>query len=201
MSANEHPVYRYGDFPELFWDLQRDEAVDGSNPAIIARLLEHADPAVIWKLVPAEVLLRDFEKLDLPEHTRRFWSVVVRMMREERGIAAPVETAAPPAGIQSPPRLSRSARAPELPVYRYGDFPELFWDLRREAELDRQNPVIIARVLAQGNMDAIRKIVPMDVLEREFERLEPQLPDDARRLWAKVVEVRRRRKAERGQAA
>lgn len=201
MSANEQPACRYGDFPELFWDLKRDEPVDGSNPAIIARLLERADPAVIWKLVPVDVLLRDFEKLDLPEHTRRFWSVVVRMMREERGMPSPVETSAPPRGIQPVPRLSRSSKSAELPAYRYGDFPELFWDLRREAELDRQNPVIIARVLAQGSMDAIRKIVPMDVLDREFERLEPELPDDARRLWAKVVEMRRRRRAERGQAA
>ncbi|HLM68967.1 MAG TPA: hypothetical protein VK358_15620, partial [Longimicrobium sp.] len=77
MSPEERTVYRYGDFPELFWDLKRDVEVDAENPAIIARLLEHAPPETIGKLVPAPVLLRDFEKLHLPEHTRRFWSLVV----------------------------------------------------------------------------------------------------------------------------
>ena len=47
MATEERTVYRYGDFPKLFWDLKRDVEVDGSSPAIIARLLEHAPPETI----------------------------------------------------------------------------------------------------------------------------------------------------------
>lgn len=81
----------------------------------------------------------------------------------------------------------------EHPVYRYGDFPELFWDLKPEAEIDRNNPRLIARVLTDGSMDAIRKLVPMDVLLRDFEKLD--MPDNARRFWSLVVERRRERLA------
>lgn len=81
----------------------------------------------------------------------------------------------------------------EHPVYRYGDFPELFWDLKPDAEIDRNNPRLIARVLTDGSMDAIRKLVPMDVLLRDFEKLD--MPDNARRFWSLVVERRRKRLA------
>jgi hypothetical protein len=86
----------------------------------------------------------------------------------------------------------------EHPVYRYGDFPELFWDLKPDAEIDRSNLRMIARVLTDGSMDAVRKLVPMDVLLRDFEKLD--MPDNARRFWSLVVERRRKRltSAERG---
>jgi hypothetical protein len=84
MSTPEQPVYRYGDFPELFWDVKPDAVIDRSDLRTIARVLTHARLDTIWKLVPVDVLLRDFEKLILPEHTRRFWSIVVRMMRDKR---------------------------------------------------------------------------------------------------------------------
>lgn len=84
MPTAEQTVYRYGDFPELFWDLKRDAPVDPQNPAIIARLLMHARPETLWKLVPVPVLLEKFDELDLPDHSRKFWSLVVQELRERR---------------------------------------------------------------------------------------------------------------------
>ncbi len=81
------------------------------------------------------------------------------------------------------------------PVYRYGDFPELFWDVKPDAVIDRTNLRMIARVLTNGSMEAIRKLVPMDVLLRDFEKID--MPDNARRFWALVVEMRRERVAGR----
>lgn len=82
MSTPERTVYRYGDFPELFWDLKPDAEIDRTNLRMIARVLTHGSMDAIRKLVPMEVLLRDFEKLDMPENARRFWSLVVQMRRE-----------------------------------------------------------------------------------------------------------------------
>lgn len=84
MSSDDRTVYRYRDFPELFWDIKPDAEIDRTNLRMIARVLTHARLETVWKLVPVDVLLRDFEKLILPEHTRRFWSIVVGMMREKR---------------------------------------------------------------------------------------------------------------------
>lgn len=84
MSIDEQVVYHYRDFPELFWDLKRDAPVDAKNPAIIARLLMHARPEILWKLVPVPVLLEKFDELDLPDHSRRFWSLVVQELRDRR---------------------------------------------------------------------------------------------------------------------
>lgn len=195
MSANEQPVYRYGDFPELFWDLKRDEVVDGSNPAIIARLLERADPAVIWKLVPTDVLLRDFEKLDLPEHTRRFWSVVVRMMREERGLPAPqVSEAERGITYRTRPRFNPESDSPRFlaapGTYRYGDLPELFWDLPPASVIDGSDPRVIARLLENAAPELVWKLVPDDVLLREFDTL--LLPRHTRAFWSVVVDGMRR---------
>lgn len=91
----------------------------------------------------------------------------------------------------------------ERTVYRYGDFPELFWDVKPDAEIDHTNLRMIARVLTDGSMDAIRKLVPMEVLLRDFEKID--MPDHARSFWSLVVERRRKRvvseEAERGQPA
>jgi hypothetical protein len=81
----------------------------------------------------------------------------------------------------------------ERTVHRYGDFPELFWDLKPEAEIDRGNLRMIARVLTHGSMEAIRTLVPMDVLLRDFEKID--MPDHARRFWSLVVDLRRKRLA------
>jgi hypothetical protein len=192
MSTNEQPVYRYGDFPELFWDLQREEIVDGTNPAIVARLLEHARPEIIWKLVPDDVLLRDFEKLDLPEHTRRFWSIVVGTMREERGIAAP-EVAETDRGItyRTRPRYGDLPSTRHQPVeeggtYRYGDLPELFWDLPPETPVDGSDPSVLARLLENAPPKLVWQLVDVNVLLREFDGLD--IPRHTRGFWSIVVD-------------
>ncbi len=82
MPTDERAVYRYGDFPELFWDLRGDVPVDGEDPLIIARLLQHANPETLWKLVPVPVLLEKFDEVELPEHSRKFWSLVIERLRE-----------------------------------------------------------------------------------------------------------------------
>lgn len=87
----------------------------------------------------------------------------------------------------------RAMSTEERPVYRYGDFPELFWDLKPEAEIDPSNLRMIARVLMNGSMEAIRKLVPMEVLLRDFDKID--MPDNARRFWSLVVDLRRKRLA------
>lgn len=198
MATEERTVYRYGDFPELFWDLKRDVQVDGSNPSIIARLLEHAPPETIWKLVPVSVLLRDFEKLDLPEHTRRFWSIVVSMMREKRGVAPPVVPASERGmTYRTRPRFNPASDRPrptaQRATYRYGDLPELFWDRPADAVVDGSDPEIIARLLESAS-DVVWKIVPPDVLLREFESLD--LREHTRRFWSVVVNMLREKRGE-----
>jgi hypothetical protein len=70
--------------------------------------------------------------------------------------------------------------------HRYGDYPELFWDLLPEHHVDIAEPVILARLLTQGRLNVIAELVPMDVLRRELERL--PIPDHTREFWRTVLE-------------
>jgi hypothetical protein len=70
-------------------------------------------------------------------------------------------------------------------TYRYRDFPELFQDLHPDAEVDRDDPLIIARVLRQGNLSHVKKLVRIDVLAREFAHLD--LPENVRDFWSLVL--------------
>lgn len=78
----------------------------------------------------------------------------------------------------------------ERTVYRYGD-PELFWDLDPEVEVDRDDPLIITRVLREGNLSHVKKLVRMDVLAREFDHLE--LPENVRGFWSLLLQKIRAR--------
>jgi hypothetical protein len=71
-------AFRYGDFPELFWDAQPDAAIDVRNPVTLARLLTRGRAEVIGKLVPLDVLQEQLDVLALPEHVRIFWRAVLR---------------------------------------------------------------------------------------------------------------------------
>ncbi|TVP43208.1 MAG: hypothetical protein EA350_14035 [Gemmatimonadales bacterium] len=72
------PPFRYGDFPELFWDAQPDAEIDVHNPVTLARLLTRGRAEVIGALVPLEVLRERLEVIPLPDHVRVFWRAVVR---------------------------------------------------------------------------------------------------------------------------
>ncbi|HEX8454754.1 MAG TPA: hypothetical protein VF647_21940 [Longimicrobium sp.] len=74
--------------------------------------------------------------------------------------------------------------------YRYGDFPELFWDAVPDAIIDPENPVVLARVLTQGGSDAVTKLVRQDTLERLLPTL--VIPEHSRRFWGVVLEELRR---------
>ena len=69
--------------------------------------------------------------------------------------------------------------------HRYGDYPELFWDLLPEAVVDATDPVILARLLTQGRLDAIAELVSMEVLRRELDRL--VIPEHTREFWRMVL--------------
>lgn len=72
-----HDPPRYGDYPELFWDLRPDEIIDVEQPFVLARILTHAKPETIWKLVPVSIIRRELPSLPVPEHSRRFWGMVL----------------------------------------------------------------------------------------------------------------------------
>lgn len=73
----------------------------------------------------------------------------------------------------------------EQTVYHYRDFPELFQDLDPDVEVDRDDPLIIARVLREGNLSHVKKLVRMDVLAREFKHLE--IPPNVRSFWTVLL--------------
>jgi hypothetical protein len=75
--------------------------------------------------------------------------------------------------------------ADQRTVYHYRDFPELFQDLDPDAVVDGEDPLIITRVLREGNLSHVKKLIRMDVLAREIDHLE--LPENIRGFWALVL--------------
>jgi hypothetical protein len=73
-----------------------------------------------------------------------------------------------------------SDRAPH-----YGDYPELFWDAVPDAPVDTDSPVVLARVIERGSMDAIARLVSPAALRRELPRL--VVPEHVRRFWGRVL--------------
>jgi hypothetical protein len=69
--------------------------------------------------------------------------------------------------------------------HRYGDYRELFWDLEPEQTIDATDPVILARLLTQGSLDAIVELVSMDLLRRELDQL--VIPEHTREFWRTVL--------------
>lgn len=72
-------------------------------------------------------------------------------------------------------------------VYHYRDFPDLFWDLRPDAVIERDNPAVLARVLTHGSTAAIRALVDFDLVRQQFTAL--WLPEPVRYVWGKVLGV------------
>lgn len=84
MPVSDQRVYRYGDFPELFQDLDPDAEVDGDDPLIITRVLREGNLSHVKKLVRMDVLAREIDHLDLPAHIRDFWSLVLKKIAERQ---------------------------------------------------------------------------------------------------------------------
>ena len=76
-QKDSHDPPRYGDYPELFWDLRPTEVINVEQPFVLARILTHATPETIWRLVPVSVIRRELPTLPMPEHSRRFWGMVL----------------------------------------------------------------------------------------------------------------------------
>ncbi|HEX8694880.1 MAG TPA: hypothetical protein VF746_20805 [Longimicrobium sp.] len=79
-----HDPPRYGDYPELFWDMKPEEPILADHPMIVARLLREGSLKAIFDLVPFDVLERQLPELVIPEHTRLFWSRVLEFRRAEK---------------------------------------------------------------------------------------------------------------------
>lgn len=77
-NSQPNPPFRYGDFPDLFWDARPDAEIDVQNPVTLARLLTRGRAEVIGTLVPLEVLEERLDTLPLPGHVRIFWRAVLR---------------------------------------------------------------------------------------------------------------------------
>ncbi len=77
-SGPSSRTWRYGDFPELFWDAQPDAIIDVRNPVTFARLLTRGRAEVIGKLMSPDDLREGLETVDLPKHVELFWREVLR---------------------------------------------------------------------------------------------------------------------------
>ncbi|HEX8390717.1 MAG TPA: hypothetical protein VF665_00050 [Longimicrobium sp.] len=87
METRDRP-YTYGDFPELFWDLQKDVAIDGTDPLVIARVLREGNLEHVRRIVPTRALVERFDELVLPRNVRIFWELVVDRLRQRADIPA-----------------------------------------------------------------------------------------------------------------
>lgn len=77
MEPREPRVYRYGDFPYLFWDADPDAVLDVENPVALARILESGKPEDIYRLTNPATVRRHLGRLALPPNSRLFWRLVV----------------------------------------------------------------------------------------------------------------------------
>jgi hypothetical protein len=77
-SSASSRTWRYGDFPELFWDAKPDAVIDVRNPVTFTRLLTRGRAEVIGKLMSPDDLREGLETVDLPKHVALFWWEVLR---------------------------------------------------------------------------------------------------------------------------
>jgi len=74
---------------------------------------------------------------------------------------------------------------------RYGDYPELFWDLRPEEPIDVEHPAVLGRILASGSLEMIRTLVPFDTIRWNIDRIEA--PENVRYFWRLVIQHRQKK--------
>lgn len=92
MSSRADPPrirYRYGDFPELFWDAEPDAPVDVTSPVTLERLLTRGRMETVARLVTPDLLLQRLDDLYLPDYVRRFWRTVLEGVPGEAGRPSP----------------------------------------------------------------------------------------------------------------
>jgi hypothetical protein len=87
-ARSPDPPPRYGDYPELFWDLDPAAPIDVEHPAVLGRVLESGSLEMIRALVPFEVIRRNVDAIEAPEHVRDFWKLVVQH-RDASDISTP----------------------------------------------------------------------------------------------------------------
>jgi hypothetical protein len=80
-----HDPPRYGDYPELFWDLRPDEPIDVEHPAVLGRILASGSFEMIRAMVPFDIIRRRLDDIEAPEHVRSFWALVVQHRDADRG--------------------------------------------------------------------------------------------------------------------
>lgn len=174
------PPPRYGDYPALFWDLDPAAPVDPEQPSVLARILTMAELETVFQLAPEFIIRRDILTVPIPEHTRLFWEMVLNFPGHRPRLGDPRYVPPPePRPVSDPPRC--------------GDFPDLFWDLKPDAPIPKDDPMILARVLREGTMHDISVLIDWDVLEREIDDL--VIPQHTRRFWHRVLEARRKQLA------
>lgn len=71
-------------------------------------------------------------------------------------------------------------------AYRYGDFPYLFWDADPDAVLDTENPFALCRILEQGKLEDVWRLLTPGVIRRNLDQL--PLPRHSRHFWHLVVD-------------
>lgn len=77
-------IYRFGDFPELFWDAKPEEPIDPANPVVLGRILTRGSMEAIRKLVTLKLLRSRLGEIVVPEHVREFWKLVLQHVPDSR---------------------------------------------------------------------------------------------------------------------
>lgn len=104
-----------------------------------------------------------------------------RRFLEERGPGPFTETDTPSAY----PRKREGAVLPSRPVYRYRDFPGVFWEMQPDAIIDVTVPAVVARILNTERVDIIRTLIPLSDLADRLDEL--PLMDHQRDFWRMVL--------------
>lgn len=68
----------YGDFPQLFWNMEPNAPFDLDDPTTFGRFLTRGDPDTVFRVVTLEEIARRLPTLPLQPETRAFWERVVR---------------------------------------------------------------------------------------------------------------------------
>lgn len=181
----------YGDFVEIFWDLQPDVPVDVEHPSILARILIHGHLTAVRTLLTFERIERELPHLEhLPAYARKFWEEVVE---QRRGLDELEEVPGDDPSrafrerpVRHPPSqelLERLERKGE--PLRYGELPELFAEYDPDALIDVEQPAVLAKILTEAHLPVIHFLVTRSLLRRHLSTL--PIPRHSRMFWEEVL--------------